>query len=339
MRRRWMRCQRARRRYVRCQRVRRQRVRCQRVRCQRVRRRCVGHRCVGHRCMGNRRVTDGRVTDGRVTDRRRSHRYMSHRWRCRLPISGRRGRLFRRRDRSRSPHPRQWLGNRDHRKVAKHFVLHGDHGRLHRRRNLRCRGRLRHVDSLRLGLRPALGFWVVHHGMRLRMRMPLGARRLRDRRGARHRRGTGACGRHVQRLLVVRMQCDRKPLLRGIMVDPSPRRHDAVPDADRQFLDRPKDGFLAGSDLDPIHEEQPPGAPGEAKIPAKFMLGCTASFCIHGPPMHGQSPDRVIPSETLWSERVNRPRSGLCRGRWSPPRVAAHTIAPDHRGRGPRRLS
>jgi hypothetical protein len=38
------------------------------------------------------------------------------------------------------------------------------------------------------------------------------------------------------------------------MIDPGTRRHDTVPNADRQLLDRPKDGFLAGSDLDPIHE-------------------------------------------------------------------------------------
>jgi hypothetical protein len=50
------------------------------------------------------------------------------------------------------------------------------------------------------------------------------------------------------------MQPDRKPLLRGVVVNPGTRRDDAVPDADRQFLDRPKDRFLAGSDLDPIHE-------------------------------------------------------------------------------------
>jgi hypothetical protein len=39
-----------------------------------------------------------------------------------------------------------------------------------------------------------------------------------------------------------------------VVIDPGAGRDDAVPDADRQLLDRPKDGFLAGSDLDPIHE-------------------------------------------------------------------------------------
>ena len=38
------------------------------------------------------------------------------------------------------------------------------------------------------------------------------------------------------------------------MEDPRTRRDDAVSDADRQLFDRPEDRFLAGNDLDPIHE-------------------------------------------------------------------------------------
>jgi hypothetical protein len=52
----------------------------------------------------------------------------------------------------------------------------------------------------------------------------------------------------------MRVQPDRQPLLGRLMKDPRAWRDDAITDADRQLLDRPEDRFLAGGDLDPIHE-------------------------------------------------------------------------------------
>ena len=185
--------------------------------------------------LGRRHVGHGRGRLRLHCLRDRNHRFGRGRGRARL-----RG--------GRPSGPGERFGNHDDGKIAEHLLLHRDHRRHDWRRDLRRGRRLRLGGMLRC---------VRLDCPRLHARL---AERLRGHRGRRLGMG-GARGGQLQRLLVVRVQPYREPLLRGVVIDPGARRDQPVPDAHGQLLHGAEDGLLAWSDFDPVHESVLCGGP------------------------------------------------------------------------------
>jgi len=93
------------------------------------------------------------------------------------------------------------------------------------------------------------------------------------------------------------MELDGQPLLRCAVIDPGPRRNEAVAHAGGQFLERPEDGFLAGRQLDPVHAASSVKAVDPAED-ANFVLTRGAFRCMtgwHTPEIALPASERQVP--------------------------------------------